>query len=98
MTPLMYCPNPFVVNSMSRYARRFSSTLSTLMLLKRRSIVPVLSSAARMPLHEATMAFAIAARSLDGIAGLLRDMLGGGVLEAAGYVSILRKGGLGGKP
>src|SRR4051812_11976140 len=73
ITPLMYLPRSFVVNSMSRYARRFSSTLSTLMLLKRFSIVPVLSSAARMPLPEATIACAVAMRSCcDAMTSLLR--------------------------
>ena len=60
MTPLMCCPRPFAVNSMSRYARRFSSVLSTLMLAKRLSIVPVDSSAASKPFPPATMARATA--------------------------------------
>src|SRR2546421_5607413 len=45
---------------------------STLMLLKRFSMVPVLSSAASMPLPGATMAWAIDVRSCDGMTVLLR--------------------------
>ncbi len=62
----MWSPRPRVVNSMSRYARRFSSVDSTAIDLKRFSIVPVDSSAARMPLPGATMAWATLASSLMG--------------------------------
>ena len=54
---------PSVVNSMSRYARRFSSVDSTSIEAKRFVIVPVLSSAARMPFPGATSAHAVACRS-----------------------------------
>ncbi len=54
ITPLMKSPAPFVVNKTSRYARRFSSVDGTLMLFNRFSIVPELSSAARIPLPGAT--------------------------------------------
>src|SRR5439155_682942 len=58
LTPLMKSPAPFVVNKTSRYARRFSSVDATLMLFNRFSIVPELSSAARIPLPGATSFFA----------------------------------------
>ena len=45
----MYSLTPGVVNSISRYVRRFSSVDSSLMLAKRLAMVPVLSSAAKMP-------------------------------------------------
>src|SRR5215475_9601204 len=54
ITPLMNSPAPLVVNKISRYIRRFSSVEGTLMLLRRFSIVPELSSAARIPLPGAT--------------------------------------------
>src|SRR4029077_10945441 len=55
---LMNSPAPFVVNRISRYIRRFSSVEGTLTLFNRFSIVPELSSAARIPLPGATSFFA----------------------------------------
>ncbi len=52
---------PSVVNSRSRYARRFSSVDSTSIVSNRFLIVPLDSSAARSPLPGATMAFAVLA-------------------------------------
>src|SRR6266487_7120606 len=54
ITPLINSPAPFVVNRTSRYARRFSSVEGTLILFNRFSIVPELSSAARIPFPGAT--------------------------------------------
>src|SRR5437867_2766162 len=54
ITPLINSPAPAVVNKSSRYARRFSSVEGTLMLFNRFSIVPELSSAARIPFPGAT--------------------------------------------
>src|SRR4051812_28779053 len=51
-----------VVNSRSRYARRFASVLSTPTDLKRFSQVPLDSSAASSPLPLATMAAAVLER------------------------------------
>src|ERR1700745_3769676 len=62
MTPLIKSPAPFVVNKTSRYARRFSSVEGILMLFNRFSIVPELSSAARIPLPRATSFFATASK------------------------------------
>src|SRR5215207_8833682 len=64
MTPLTDSSSPGVVNSMSRYARRFSSVDSSPIESKRFSIVPELSSAARIPLLPATRAFAVSYSSL----------------------------------
>src|SRR5690348_9101530 len=64
MTPLMYSSTPGVVKSMSRYARRFSSVDSMPIESKRFLIVPVLSSAARMPLPSATSALAVSCSSV----------------------------------
>src|SRR5918995_4218783 len=63
MTPLTNSSSPGVVKSMSRYARRFSSVDSSRIESKRFSIVPELSSAARIPLSSATSALAVASRS-----------------------------------
>jgi len=49
MTPLRQSKAPGVVNRSSLRARLFVSTFSTLMLAKRLPIVPVDSSAARIP-------------------------------------------------
>src|SRR5215210_5831471 len=54
---------PGVVNSRSRYARRFSSVDLTPIESKRFLIVPELSSAARIPFPSATSAFAISCSS-----------------------------------
>jgi hypothetical protein len=62
ITPLINSPAPFVVNKSSRYARRFSSVEGTLMLFSRFSIVPELSSAARIPFPGATSFFAMDSR------------------------------------
>src|SRR3954470_17109510 len=59
MTPLMYSSAPAVVKSSSRYARLASSVDSTPIESSLFLIVPVLSSAARMPLPSATSAFAV---------------------------------------
>src|SRR3569833_4614794 len=64
MTPLMNSSAPGVVNSMSRYAWRLPSVDSRPIESKRFLIVPLLSSAARMPLPSATRAVAIACRSV----------------------------------
>ena len=58
MTPLMYSSTPGVVKSRSRYARRVSSVDSSPIVSKRFLIVPLLSSAARMPFPSATSATA----------------------------------------
>src|SRR5262249_27089413 len=62
ITPLMKSPAPFVVNKTSRYARRFSSVEGTLMFFNRFSIVPELSSAARIPFPAATSFLAIVSK------------------------------------
>src|SRR3979409_2095154 len=54
----MYASAPLVVKSISRYARRRSSVDSNPIASKRFLIVPLLSSAARMPLPGATSASA----------------------------------------
>src|SRR5436309_9871667 len=59
----MYLPMPGVRKRSSRYERRFSSLFSTPIASKRRLMVLVLSSAARIPLPGATSVFATAARS-----------------------------------
>src|SRR5262245_40860824 len=60
----MWSPSTLGVKRDSRYARRCPSVDSRLMDLKRFSIVPVDSSAARIPLPRATIAFATLASSL----------------------------------
>src|SRR6266496_863451 len=69
ITPLMNRPALSVVNSSSRYARRFSSVEATSMDASRLVIVPVLSSAARMPFPGATSAWAMTSSWLWPIAG-----------------------------
>src|SRR5204863_7739634 len=69
MTPLMLPSAPAVVNRISRYARRRSSVDSTPIESKRFLIVPLLSSAARIPLPGATSARAI---SLSDVISVLR--------------------------
>ena len=59
MTPLMYSPAPCVLKSSCRHARRLSSVDSTPIEARRRVMVPVLSSAARMPRPGATSARAM---------------------------------------
>src|SRR5919106_1479388 len=89
ITPLMNSSTPSVVKRRSRYARRFSSVDSTPILSKRFLIVPVLSSAARMPLPGATIARAVLLSSdrfmpvsrsrslpLDGSGWLAGDVVG----------------------
>src|SRR3954452_12652852 len=68
MTPLMCRAAPSVVNNISRYARRRSSFDSQPIASNRFLIVPLLSSAARMPLPGATNARAI---SLSDVIGSL---------------------------
>src|SRR5919202_2283053 len=62
ITPLMCSAEPSVVNSRSRKARRSSSLGSSPSRIgsRRLFIVPVLSSAARMPLPSATISRAVA--------------------------------------
>src|SRR5439155_20005186 len=67
MTPLMYSSAPDVVKRRLRYARRFSSVDSTPIVSKRFLIVPVLSSAARIPFPSATSAAAVSCSSVFGI-------------------------------
>src|SRR5215207_3509208 len=64
MTPLTESSRSGVVKSMSRYARRFSSVDSRPIESKRFSIVPELSSAARIPLLSATRAAAVPCSSV----------------------------------
>src|SRR5437868_6511776 len=64
MTPLMYSSAPGVVKRRSRYARRFSSIDSTPIVSKRFLIVPLDSSAARIPFPSATSARAVSCSSL----------------------------------
>src|SRR5579859_551783 len=64
MTPETYSSAPGVVKSSSRYARRFSSVDSTPIESKRFLIVPVLSSAARIPFPSATSAAAVSCSSV----------------------------------
>jgi len=59
ITPLMCAPSSGVVNSICRYPRRVSSVLWTPIESKRFLIVPVDSSAARMPFPGATSAVAV---------------------------------------
>ena len=59
----MWSAAPSVVKSMSRYARRLSSVDSIPIESNRFLIVPVLSSAARMPFPGATSARAVSFRS-----------------------------------
>ena len=63
ITPEQCFSNPSVVNRSSRYARLFSSMFSTEMPANRLPIVPVDSSAARMPLPGTDMALAVATSS-----------------------------------
>src|SRR5918993_312641 len=65
MTPLMCSAAPSVVKSSSRSARRFSSLGSTPAASRRLSMVPLLSSAARIPLPSATSAAAVSLSSSD---------------------------------
>src|SRR5262249_47023868 len=65
ITPLMWSPAPAVVNSISRYARRRSSVLSQPIVSKRFLMVPLDSSAARIPLPGATIARATSCRLMD---------------------------------
>src|SRR2546430_14509985 len=67
MTPLMYSSAPGVVKRRLRYARRFSSVDSTPIVSKRFLIVPVLSSAARIPFPSATSAAAVLCSSGVGL-------------------------------
>src|ERR1700730_5725828 len=71
MTPLMYSAAPGAVNSISRYARRFSSVDSSLMVSKRLLMVLVLSSAAKIPLLFATNDRAVALSSAVFMFGLV---------------------------
>src|SRR6201984_606512 len=64
MTPLMNSSAPGVVKRRSRYARRFSSVDSTPIVSKRFLIVPLDSSAARIPFPSATSARAGSCSSL----------------------------------
>src|SRR6266446_7835785 len=73
MTPLMNSSTPGVVKSMSRYALRVSSVDSTPIESRRFLIVPVLSSAARIPLPSATSARAVFSSS--SIADLLLALI-----------------------
>src|SRR5205823_9201672 len=85
MTPLMYSSTPGVVKSMSRYARRVSSVDSRPIESKRFLIVPVLSSAARIPLPSATSAFAVSCSSLLAIAVFSRsDSVPNGIASPQG--------------
>src|SRR5918998_3377390 len=68
ITPLTCSAMPSAVNSSSRNERRASSLGSTPAAWSRLSIVPVLSSAARIPFPGATIAAAIASISLTLIA------------------------------
>src|SRR5690348_13632963 len=85
MTPLMNSSTPGVVKSMSRYARRVSSVDSRPIESKRFLIVPVLSSAARIPLPSATSAFAVSCSSLLAIAVFSRsDSVPNGIASPRG--------------
>src|SRR6266536_5851129 len=70
MTPLMYSSAPGVVKSRLRYARRLSSVDSTPIESKRFLMVPLLSSAARIPFPSATSALAVSCRSFAAISFL----------------------------
>src|SRR6188472_4258310 len=70
ITPPMNCSIPAVVNSRFLYARRVSSVDSTPIVSNRFAIVPVDSSAARIPLSSATTARAVSYRSSQAIAWL----------------------------
>src|SRR5260221_5252561 len=70
MTPLTKSAAPFVEKSISRYARRRSSVDSSPIESKRFLIVPLLSSAARIPFPGATSARAVACNSAMLIASL----------------------------
>src|SRR5215210_4346042 len=59
ITPDRYSPMPSVVNSISRYARRESSVDSMPTASKRFPMVPMLSSAASMPLPGGTNSIAV---------------------------------------
>src|ERR687889_403113 len=59
ITPERYSPMPPVVKSISLYCRRLSSVESMSTALKRFSMVPKLSSAARMPLPSGTSSLAV---------------------------------------
>ena len=75
ITPLINSPAPFVVNRTSRYARLFSSVEGTLMLFRRFSIVPELSSAASIPFPGATSFRAIDSKFSVFMAFLLQTIL-----------------------
>ncbi len=64
--------SPSAVKSRFLYARRFFSVDSTPIVSNRFVIVPVLSSAARMPLPPATIAAAVSYSSSHPISHLLR--------------------------
>ncbi len=57
--PLMLYSSPGVENNKSLYVRRFGSVFSTWMELKRDPIVPVDSSAARIPLPGQQISLAV---------------------------------------
>jgi|TARA_B110000208_G_scaffold174105_1_gene218531 hypothetical protein len=65
MTPEMYSLRPSVSKRNWRYFRRFGCVFSTPIAAKRLPIVPVDSSAARMPLPGAAMARAVAMSSAE---------------------------------
>src|SRR5512132_1319100 len=77
MTPLMNSAAPWVVNSSSRQSRRLSAVEGTSMASKRFLMVPLLSSAARMPLPGATNAAAVTASSSTVIVGTSSQVMGG---------------------
>src|SRR6188472_4440202 len=72
ITPPMNCSIPAVVNSRFLYARRVSSVDSTPIASKRFAIVPVDSSAARIPLSSATTMRAVSYSSSQAIGSRLR--------------------------
>ena len=63
ITPLMYSFNPAVDTSKWRYALRFAWLFSTFIGANRLPMVPVDSSAARIPLPAAPMARAVSISS-----------------------------------
>src|SRR2546421_421084 len=82
MTPLMYSSAPGVVKRRLRYARRFSSVDSTPIVSKRFLMVPVLSSAARIPFPSATSAAAVSWSSAFVVGAISLALVAAGCGEA----------------
>jgi hypothetical protein len=83
ITPEMYSSAPSVVNSIWRYRRRVSSVDSTSIESRRFLIVPVLSSAARIPFPSATSACAVDCSVCRSIVSSSFESLSGWIIPQA---------------